>query len=133
MKYRKIDRYKYQLMEDETLEIPVGWNALTAFIFLRRTTLTIRKGYCWDGCSGPTIDTESTMRAGLIHDALYQLMRVGKLPQDYKPHADALFKQLLIEAGCWRLRAWYYFQAVKRFGRSSAARDAKGEPEIREV
>ena len=34
--------------------------------------IIVRKGYCWDGPSGPTLDTEDAMRASMFHDVLYQ-------------------------------------------------------------
>jgi len=40
------------------------------------------KGYAWDGPSGSTVDTLNFMRGSLVHDALYQLIRMEKiLPQ----------------------------------------------------
>jgi hypothetical protein len=47
-------------------------------------TLVISPGYAWDGASGPTYDSKSSMRASLVHDALYQLMRLGLLSQSFK-------------------------------------------------
>ena len=93
MKYTA-EHYKYQLMEvfrvktslypnqdirDKfTVLHPDGW-------------LNIQSGYAWDGASGPTFDTKSSMRAGLVHDALYQLMREGKLDQRFRKAVDREF------------------------------------------
>ena len=38
-------------------------------------TLTIAAGYAWDGASGPIAQGPEVIRASLVHDALYQLMR----------------------------------------------------------
>lgn len=63
--------------------------------------LTIKAGYCWDGTSGPVIDRKTNMRAGCVHDALYELMRRGDLPYDWWPRADELFARILFEDGAW--------------------------------
>ena len=79
--------YKYQLTEAYTVDILIhpdadihsnsGYIDLTA-----EGTLTIKKGYAWDGPSGPTVDTRNFMRGSLVHDALYQLMREGALDKE---------------------------------------------------
>ncbi|MDF5607407.1 hypothetical protein P3745_24975, partial [Vibrio parahaemolyticus] len=43
--------------------------------------LTIKKGYSWDGVSGPATDTRNLILASLVHDELYQLMREELPPQ----------------------------------------------------
>jgi len=91
MKYRKITKYKYELMETFTESLRVSDYVQTEFIELGDTGITIREGYCWNGASGPVIDTKSTMRGSLVHDALYQLMRMGLIGQEYKLLADHTF------------------------------------------
>ena len=127
IKYKKIDhpRYKYELLEDYEYELhfdnPLGLKS-DYFMILPRSTLIIEAGYCWDGCSGPTIDTKSTMRAGLVHDALYQAMREGLLSTWMKRAADDELLVIMTEdgSGWWgRFRAAYYHQAVVIFGGSS--------------
>jgi len=134
MEYRKINRYKYELMEITHIIVPftVPTDILTPFITVRGNILGVRKGYCWDGASGPTIDTPSTMRGSLFHDALYQLMRMGLIPQDTKADADELFYKLIKQDGMGRIRAWYYYHGVKSFGRNSA-RVQDREPKIYSV
>ena len=66
--------YKYQLTETYKIKVDIKplEHILTHFIDLTpEGILIIRKGYAWDGCSGPTWDDETNMRAGLIHDSLY--------------------------------------------------------------
>ncbi|HGF5283826.1 TPA: hypothetical protein ACF376_003024, partial [Vibrio parahaemolyticus] len=43
--------------------------------------LTIKKGYSWDGVSGPAIDTRNLILVSLVHDELYQFMREELPPQ----------------------------------------------------
>ena len=120
--------YKYQLNQDYTLTLPRVFNRLeahditTPFIRLTATgLLTVKYGYAWDGASGPTRDTASAMRASLVHDSLYQLMRMHLLPLGLRSAADDLFYDLLRADGMNRVRAWYWWRAVKRFAKSGAA------------
>jgi len=77
MKYRHIKMYKYELEHDCSLVVDIDVNVETEYMFLKDNILTARKGYCWNGASGPTIDTIDTMRPAMFHDCLYQLMRMG--------------------------------------------------------
>lgn len=54
-------------------------------------TLQFYPDYHWDGSSGPVIDRLANYRAGLAHDGLYQLLRAGKLPQEYRKRADEIY------------------------------------------
>lgn len=111
------DGYKYQLAEDYSLMVPIdgeknidtGWIQLSTY-----GELTIKQGYAWDGPSGPTIDTKSGMRASLVHDALYQLMREEKIGMSKRPLADELFYRILLEDGMWKWRAWLWRRGVKK-------------------
>jgi hypothetical protein len=129
IKYRK--GYKYQLAEDSTVQtgiLPLK-PIVTDWIILRPNgLLTIRKGYAWDGPSGPTIDTPSSMRGSLIHDALYQLMRLGLLDECYRVKADQLLRDICIEDGMIPLRAEIWEEMVSMFAAGCAARGS--EPEI---
>ena len=118
--YRK--GYKYQLVETYQIQTDLfGYEIDTVYIALTKNgLLTIRVGYTWDGCSGPTIDDETNMRGGLVHDAFYQLLREGLLPSEYRHLADHLLKQICLEDGMNPIRAAYYFEGVEHFGSSAA-------------
>jgi len=88
--------------------------------FLPDGILEIKRGYAWDGPSGPTIDTKTFMRGSLIHDVLYQLIRMGELPMDYRRAADAELKDCCIQDGMNKLRAWWVHKALDYAGRSAA-------------
>jgi hypothetical protein len=116
--------YKYQLVEDhvELLSKEFVGGILdkveTDYIVLTDDAwLAIKKGYAWDGPSGPTIDTKNFMRGSLVHDALYQLIRSSKLPYDYKILADRELKRICLQDGMSKLRAWYVYIGVKDFGK----------------
>lgn len=121
IKYKK--GYKYQLAETYNIktDIKPSEHILTHFIDLTTNgTLIIRKGYAWDGPSGPTLDTKNFMRGALIHDALFQLMRQGHLSQKYRKFADRLLQKICREDGMNKLRAWYVYQGVHLGGKFAA-------------
>jgi hypothetical protein len=83
-------------------------------------TLTIRKYFAWDGCSGPTWDDRTNIRACLFHDALYYLMRLGLIPETCRQQADGLLRDVMLTDGAIPLRAGYYHFAVDRFAAGCA-------------
>ena len=132
--YRKLTNYKYQLME--TYSIPVGIKPPqaidTLFVSLDVDgTLTMRKSYAWDGPSGPTIDTKDFMRGSLVHDALYQLMRLGKLAyKTDRQKADELLRDICLEDGMSKVRAWYVYKSVRLFAEPAARPRPEQKDEI---
>jgi len=114
--------YKYQLEKDFITEVELFDQSITSpFIELRPDGyLLIRKGYAWDGPSGPTIDTKDFMRGALIHDALYQLMREYGLDRDYRSTADRIMRNFCLKDGMNFIRAWLVWFGVRLFGRDSA-------------
>jgi len=106
--------YKYQLNSTYTIQTTIyGCEIDTKYLTLHSGLLTIIDGYCWDGPSGPTIDTLTFMRGSLVHDALYQLMREQLLPHSCKLVADKLLREICLEDGMSRLRAWYVYHSVR--------------------
>lgn len=79
--------------------------------------LIVTAGYEWDGPSGPTVDTDSTMVASCVHDALYSLMAAKLLPMSARSTADLMLRELMLSHGAGWLRAWYFWAAVRLFGR----------------
>lgn len=120
--YRKLNKYKYQLMENYFFKTTITLNddvSVMDFVTLRHNgNLEIYKGYAWDGPSGPTIDTKNFMRGSLVHDALYQLIREEKIPRSYKAYSDTLIRALCVEDGMSAFRAWYVYWAVRLFGKA---------------
>ena len=114
--YRKLKSYKYQLMEEfhYRTDFELDEDVEIEFVKLgKEGLLTIAKYYSWDGASGPTYDSLNSMRASLVHDALYQLMRKKKLSQDYVLPVDQLFKKMLVKDGMSSFRAWYWYQGLR--------------------
>jgi hypothetical protein len=87
--------------------------------------LTIYPSYVWDGASGPTWDTLNSMIGSLIHDVLYQLIRLGFIADSYKEYADQLLYDLCVEDGMWSFRAGYWQWAVNTFGAGSCKPSAE--------
>jgi hypothetical protein len=125
--------YKYQLVADFVIDISTDIPALVAvdidtkFVLLRAGVLTIRAGYAWDGPSGPTIDTPSGIYASIVHDALYQMLRLNARA-DCREAVDKLFEHMLEDAGMWGIRARLWFAGVRAGGGSHI--DAGAEPPV---
>lgn len=121
--------YKYQLAEDYSIQTVItGYEISVPFICLHMDgLLTIKKGYAWDGASGPTIDTKSSMRGALVHDALYQLMRSDLIGQHNRKYADAYLRDLCIQDKMfkWRARIWYCIVRKLAMAAANAERDRK--------
>ena len=111
------DGYKYQLSEDYTIEVSIkpAQFIFTEYIRLDMDgSLFIKEGYAWDGPSGPTIDTKDSMRGSLVHDALYQLMREGKLDSgSHRKAADRELWRICVEDGMLKIRADAWYAAVR--------------------
>jgi hypothetical protein len=135
-----IEGIKYQLKETYVINIgpvpivgPTSYVSTTWLHLTREGKLTIYEGYCWDGPSGPTIDTPTVMRGSLVHDALYELMRKGHLPISYRPMADkwlgkVILQDVLLKHGdkafFGKIRSKYYTYAVKKFAAGAASRES---------
>lgn len=111
--------YKYQLNGSITYSLLGNWNGCNtgnSFVYLKDNILNIKNGYAWDGASGPAIDTRNIMRASLIHDALYQLMREDMIPRSARKLADKELYNLCKLDGMSRFRAGYVYFFVRLFG-----------------
>jgi hypothetical protein len=114
--------FKYQTALDYVMETGVKpeFDIETAYISLYKDgTLIIKQGYCWDGPSGPTIDTKNFMRGSLEHDAFYQLMREKHLPRSYRIKADERLYNVCREDGMSYIRAQWVYRGVRVGGGSS--------------
>jgi hypothetical protein len=122
---------KYELTDHYMCSVPVNAAERVTYglVTLYATgTLAIFRGYQWDGASGPTLDTKSNMRAALVHDALYDLLRSGLLgkagSRAWKRNrklADGVLRDFMRADGAPWWRAQYYYWAVRMF----AGRHAK--------
>ena len=123
IRYRKLRKYKYQILEDYNLNTPLKpeKDIVASYIHLTMNgDMLIKARYAWDGPSGPTIDTKNFMRGSLVHDAFYQLMREKYLHIDQRDAADKLLQKHCREDGMSAFRAWIVYLGVKWFGKKSA-------------
>ncbi len=112
--------YKYQLKKTVRFRIPsleVFKEHHSEYIsILDGGILKITKGYAWNGASGPTVDTKSSMRASLVHDALFQLETYGILPLTYTHTANAILEAMCLLDGMIEYRANAWRVGVDWFG-----------------
>lgn len=116
MKIRYSEGYKYQLEDLYACATPIVGELIedTFFTLYPSGLLTIRKGFAWDGASGPTFDTKNSMRASLVHDVFCVCMRDGRLSYEkWQDTVNELFRQQCIEDGMWGWRANLWHAAVE--------------------
>ena len=114
MKYRKLHHWKYELMEaDHVFIADFIPDCDTEYISIANNRLKCKERYAWDGASFIAFDTRTIMRASLFHDALYNLIKMGKLDKYYRKYADELFRTICLQDGMLSFRAWYCYQAVR--------------------
>lgn len=114
--------YKYQLFSTCVTVTNIYPPSEVDTPYINLTTegiLTVKRGYAWNGPSGPLVDTKPKQRASLNHDAFYQLFRQGLVNRNNAKKADRLFKKQSIEDGIvpWRAHLWYL--ALRKFGGAS--------------
>lgn len=111
--------YKYQLAEDTTIQTEIRPPSPVFheyFCLDMDGILIVRRGYAWDGASGPTKDSKSSMRGALVHDVLWQMIRLGLLPKEYRQQTNAELRRICILDGMWSWRASLWKWAVDKFG-----------------
>lgn len=107
---------KYQLAEDYEVQTPVVGEAIDdpLFTLYRDGFLRVRKGFAWDGASGPTFDTKASMSASLVHDVFCILMRDGRISYDrWQDAINLFFEEMCVKAGMWRWRARLWHAGVE--------------------
>lgn len=120
--------FKYQLCERYTVSTGIipEKRIVTDYIRLELDgCMNIESGYAWDGPSGPALDTKNFMRASLVHDAGYQLMRMRELDQNRRSAVDAEMRKICLEDGMTKIRAWWTWRAVTRLAGGAAAPRAR--------
>jgi hypothetical protein len=129
IKYRKTNhpKWKWELEEDYHVQLlyKEGYDKLslhkpveTEFIILR-DWLSLGKGYAINGVN-LLPDRKVWMRAAFVHDALWQLIQLGKLPKSMARVADRIFRDIVAEDNN-RFNAWWMWLGVRigakwRFG-----------------
>lgn len=111
-------KYKYQLCEEYHIPVDLPDSEAGAhWTYISSGVLVVSRWYAWDGPSGPVRDRRNVMRASLVHDALYQLIREGTIPDTCRNQADQIFRDLCIEDGVPRWLARIYYRGLRAFGK----------------
>lgn len=123
--YREIDHplYKYEMIRSRTVQ--TSWLGTTIdCLFFHLNVLglmTIKKGYRWDGPSGPTVDTPSFMRSSAVHDCFFQALRQALIKEEQREEffisANRDLKSISIEDGMLKTRAKIVKFSVSKFGK----------------
>ena len=103
---------KFVLSDDYMVQTPIAGHSIIDpwFRLIPDGRLHILAGFAWDGASGPTFDTKSSMRPSLVHDVFCILMRDGRLSFALQDAVNEFFRVMCIEDGMpeWRARVWYW-------------------------
>ena len=121
MKYSEYN-YKFKVEENFSIELPYKIPDFEhPYASSKDSILEIKKGYAWDGASGPIINTQDTLVASLVHDVLYQAMRLNliKSNSENKKIADKIFFEILKMHGVNSIRRKVWYLAVRLFGKKS--------------
>lgn len=133
--YFDISSYKNELAEELRVptRIPLREPLITKYVellplFGGMSELVIKPGFPWDGASGPTWDTKSSVRGSCVHDAFYYLERRGLLDANrWRVVADEMIRDICIEDGMWAWRAEIWYKVLRTFAASAAKANAKDE------
>lgn len=109
-RYRKC---KYALAEYYSVLTPItGYDIEERFFHLHPNgLLELFPGFAWDGASGPTIDSPSSMRASAVHDVFCWLARERKIDYELWHHVyNNFFRTQCLGSGMWHKRAdmWHW-------------------------
>jgi len=87
------------------------------YSLLKTGWMSIFDGYVNDGASFICIDTDTVRPGAMWHDAGYEILRSGKLPDStgkWRERFDDLLKEICLEDGMCRPRAWWIHRVVRR-------------------
>ena len=121
MKYSEY-KYKFKVEENFSIELPFKIpDFVHSYASLKDGILSVKRGYAWAGASGPIINTRDTLVASLVHDVLYQAMRLNliKSSKENRQIADKNFFEILKMNGVNSIRRKVWYFAVRLFGKKS--------------
>ena len=121
MKYSEY-KYKFKVEENFSIELPFKIPDFEhEYASSKDGILSVKRGYVWDGASGPIINTRDTLVASLVHDVLYQAMRLNliKSSKENRKIADKNFFEILKMHGVNSIRRKVWYFAVRLFGKKS--------------
>jgi len=124
---------KYEMIKDRIIKTNIlNYNIDHLYFKLTRLgMLTIRKGYRWDGPSGPTFDTPSFMRSSGVHDILFQILRERMIDYFLRniffyEANEELERLSVIDGMIWPRHKWVKY-GVNKLGRKYTQPKANSE------
>ena len=117
--------YKFKVEKDLNLKLPVSMPDFEhEYCAVKDGIIYVKKGYAWDGASGPVFNTKNTLVASLVHDVLYQAQRLNLIEHNStnRKNADENFYELLkyYRVNSIRCKIWYL--AVRFLGKKSTTK-----------
>lgn len=123
-KYKKISpwwrfiRQEFELLKAHTEIISItGYDYEDDFVKLNHQGfITVKTGFKW-GASSLTVDTKSSRRASLIHDAIFYMsykgVFQGPFSKDIMHESNSILYHMCLADGMWRWRAKAWFEALE--------------------
>ena len=110
----RLSRYTGVLQQDCIFQSPIrGFFYASDFVELTETQLILREGYQWDFGTGPVVNTPAVVYASLAHDAMFDFIDDGVIPESERKLVDLWFRDLLAEAGMSWFRRNYIYWGVR--------------------
>jgi len=136
--YKEGYLYQVNMMYREKIDIYPDEDVYLPFLFLSKEgDLEIKTGYAHDGPSGPIkfvagflpgyfkkVYLKHIMRATTKHDAIYQMIREGKLPMSARAKADLMLRDDCLKDGASKARAWWIYTGVQMGAEFAAKKEA---------
>lgn len=123
-KFTDSKTWPYELVQDYSYQLPGTWPKLTTpivteYVILTATNLLVmKKGYRWNGADAAP-DVTRILRGSLVHDAICQLIGLGKLTmKPYRLLGDqALYQCCREDSMTWPVAnvVYYSVRAYAKF------------------
>lgn len=134
LKYRELDDWKYQVGEYFRIQTGLlGVSIITEYVSLDSDgLLRIKVYYAWNGSNWSS--DKHAMIASLVHDALYQLMRLGMISRViFRKQADALYRDICVAEGMSKIEAGIRYRSLRWFGKSATYPEKNPRGQIKTV
>lgn len=127
--YREVGKYRFETLEAYTFSVAGLPDIDTEYITIRSGRITIAPRYAWDGATGwpkKLKHPKCLIQSSLVHDAIYQLMREGKIDRKkWRKYADRMLQLISIEDGMNVVLAAIVYRVVRIAGKKSTMPEKK--------
>ena len=86
------------------------------YVSCRGKVMIFKRGYGWDGPSGPAYDNPETIIPSAVHDAFYGHFLEYGCTRRERCLADKEYRSMLVAYGYPRWRAWVHYAALRVAG-----------------